>query len=490
MINCLLKGHNFVNEVQVSAQIFFQGSKFNFCEIVSETGFNVESIIENGEIGAVIYKDGAEISRYFWQGDKNLPYLNERRIVMLAVYHALKKVVTAFTPWGALTGIRPSKLVREWLDNGYHDNEIIQMLENPFCCANEKARLALEVAHAEKQIERRIFSAQQMGVPIGIYISVPFCPSRCVYCSFNTSDKPASEDFLTNYINAVIAECREKAKLAHEMNTHITSIYIGGGTPTFLPENLLEALLHAACEALYQNTVHPLPEFTVEAGRPDTLSPKKLKILHKYGVNRIAINPQTLNNQTLKEIGRNHSAEDFFTAFKHAREIGFHTINTDLIAGLPNETTDDMHRNMQALADIRPENITIHTLAIKRASRLIEESTETSFEFGNVNDMLSIATNSCADMGLLPYYLYRQKNMVGRFENIGYSLPSHECLYNVGMMAEVQTILGIGAGAVSKFVNGNKITREFNPKNPEIYIARNYALQPLHRFNDDGREQA
>ncbi|MCL2386666.1 MAG: coproporphyrinogen dehydrogenase HemZ [Defluviitaleaceae bacterium] len=468
MINCILRGHDFVNEVQVTAQLFFAGEKFAFVDDVAKTGYTVKSEMIGDFVHAFVLKDCVELAHYCVQIDHSREYLNPRRYVMLAVYHALQKAVGAYTPWGTLTGIRPSKLVREWLDGGFDNDKVISILMNPFCCSEEKARLALTVAHAEKRVERRINNT------IGLYVSVPFCPSRCVYCSFNTSFKFADETFLERYIAALIGECHEKAVQVRDMGATISSIYVGGGTPTFLPENLLERLLGEICEAF--SGTSPL-EFTVEAGRPDTLTAAKLKLLRKHSVNRIAVNPQTLNDQTLTTIGRNHTADDFFKAFCIAREVGFDCINTDIIAGLPNETPNDMRRNMEALAKLSPENITIHTLAVKRASRLNEQRassthTDSAPDPRIVESMLSIAAEYTAKMGHSPYYLYRQKNMVGLFENIGYSLPNHECLYNVGMMAEVQTILGIGAGAVSKFVEGTKITREFNAKNPEIYIER------------------
>jgi oxygen-independent coproporphyrinogen-3 oxidase len=455
MITCVLHGHSFINEVQVMSQVFFPNERFAFCENISAQGYTVESLSDTYTACARIYKNGIELSRFSLEIVNNR-YLNERRVIMLTIYHALRETAETYTPWGALTGIRPSKLVREWLAEGDDDEKIIKTLMNPFCCNEEKARLALTAAHAENRIEKVIRGTK------AVYISVPFCPTRCVYCSFNMSDKPVSEDFSERYINALISECTKKS-------TNVSSIYIGGGTPTFLSENLLERLLNAVCEN-FGGAI----EFTAEAGRPDTLTLSKLKILRKYGVNRIAINPQTLNDRTLQTIGRKHTAEEFFTAFKLARETGFNCINTDLIAGLPDETPDDMIRSMEALSKLTPENITIHTLAVKRASRLNEEirTGESNLISKNVESMLSTAAEYCTKMNLSPYYLYRQKNMVGLFENTGYSLPSYECLYNVGMMAEVQTIIGIGAGAVSKFVDGTKITREFNLKNAELYVGQ------------------
>ena len=497
-ICCILRGHEFRNEVQVVAQIFFPGAKFHFQEFAENRAKNsaeasqssdapcdsracsrycIESFFEGEFEGeyracAIIYKNGAEIAREIFEGRPEA-WLNSRRVLMLAVYHALQKAVGAYTPWGALTGIRPSKLVREWLCD-CNDAEVLARLADPFCVSDEKARLALEVAHAERRTEQRIRGT------IGLYVSVPFCPSRCVYCSFNTAHKVAGNSVLEAYVSAMTDEMKSSRIKGVYDARKISSIYIGGGTPTFLPENLLERMLYAVCEN-FSEFFTADAEFTVEAGRPDTLTSAKLKILRKYGVNRIAVNPQTLNDNTLAAIGRGHTAADFFRAFALARDVGFECINTDLIVGLPGETVDDMRRTTDAVVKLLPENITIHTLAIKRASLLtanaredekLDEKLNEKLGEKLIEEALSVAAEACSAAGLSPYYLYRQKNMVGLFENVGYSLPGRECLYNVGMMAEVQTISGIGAGAVSKYVSGDKIRREFNAKEPAVYIAR------------------
>lgn len=476
---CVLIGHNYINEVQTVAQVFAPGGAANSVKLHFqatqrlEVGYTVETVIGEDEAAAFVYKDGSLVSEYTWLFSEMTEFLNKRRVLMLCMYHALQRAIGVHTPWGSLTGIRPSKLVREWMDAGHQEEKILDVLTGTYCCQAEKARLAITVAHAEKRLT-------PPPNTIGIYVSIPFCPTRCVYCSFNTSQKPADADLQTRYSAALIGECFEKAKQAQAMGATISSIYIGGGTPTVLSENLLEKVLDAIGAAFGLLTKSDI-EYTVEAGRPDTLTPEKLSLLRRYGVNRIAVNPQTLNDRTLSTIGRGHTAADFFAAFEMARDAGFASINTDLIAGLPNETTGDMQRNMEALSKLSPENITIHTLALKRASQLKENLRanpvgllDESDIHPPVAEMLNCAADACAAMGLFPYYLYRQKNMVGLLENVGYSRPGHECLYNIGMMAEVQTILGIGAGAVSKFVDleNNKISREFNAKNPEIYIER------------------
>jgi len=473
-VTCYLINHNYVNEVQTVAQLFSPGNCFVYASTPPAqypSGYIVETYVFENFVSAIIIKDGNGIARhntYFCE----LPlHLSSRRALMLAVYHALQNTIGAYTPWGALTGIRPTKMVREWLENSYSHEKIIALMADPFCCTEEKAHLALKVAEAEIELTRRIY-ASQLPTPIGIYISIPFCPTRCAYCSFNVDHKPAAKDIEEQYITKLIQEFPATVQRLRELGGKVSSIYIGGGTPTALSDKLLEQLL----ETVYTEFPSKGLEFSVEAGRPDTFTKSKLGILRRYGVNRIAVNPQTLNDSTLQIIGRKHTAADFFRAFDMARDAGFKCINTDIIAGLPGETPDDMHRTMEGIVKLSPENITVHTLAIKRASRLNAALERYSLPDAKTTEtMLGIASAACRNAGLEPYYLYRQKNMVGMFENVGYSKPGHECLYNVGMMAETQTVLGIGAGAVSKFVDltNNKIYREFNVKNPEIYVERN-----------------
>ncbi|MCL2572091.1 MAG: coproporphyrinogen dehydrogenase HemZ [Defluviitaleaceae bacterium] len=434
--------HKYIDEIQTIAQVFFPHAKFTPEE---STQWAIYSCIEKAEV----YESG------ILRGSHNqaISGLNEKRHAMLVLYHALQKAVGAFTPWGALTGVRPTKMVREWMAKSQPDSECINTLTNIFKVQDDRAKLAVEVAHAEISLAKLITNT------IGLYVSIPFCPSRCIYCSFNTAHKPWDEDMQARYIKAIIKEIPK-------LDENISSIYIGGGTPTALTDDMLEKLLYAVPKAA---------EFTVEAGRPDTITRSKLKIMKKYNVNRISINPQTFNDRTLKAIGRNHTAKDFFQAYEMAREEGFICINTDIIAGLPGETPADMHHTMETLEKLAPENITIHTLAIKRASKLNEQRIDQSYlspEAKIIESQLKIAHNGCVSQGLNPYYLYRQKNMAALFENTGYSLPGKECLYNVGMMAEIHTVLGVGAAAVSKYIEGTKITRTFNPKNPDIYIER------------------
>jgi len=481
MLLCILVNHDFVNEVQTVTQLFFPGNSYEFVyerPMSCPPGYVIETAIENNMAIAYVVKDARIVAEYALSLNALPLYLSPRRVLMLALYHALQFAVGAYTPWGALTGIRPSKMVREWIEQDWSDKKIVETLADPFCCTIEKAQLVLAVAHAENELTKRIYS--QSANPIGIYVSIPFCPTRCVYCSFNVDHNFASKDIHAQYVAAVVQECKAQAGRLRKMGGTVASIYIGGGTPTVLSENLLEQLLDAVGESFGETA-----EYSVEAGRPDTLTKSKLDILRRYSVNRIAVNPQTLNDNTLSLIGRKHTAADFFKAFHLARDAGFTCINTDLISGLPGENVDDMCRTIEGVVGLSPENITMHTLAVKRASHL--NKLKGAFVLPTaqtIEAMLTVSNAACASAGLSPYYLYRQKNMVGMFENVGYSKPGYECLYNVGMMAETQTVLGIGAGAVSKFVADSKISREFNVKNPEIYVQRrgvNYVSVNLYK---------
>jgi len=450
----ILANHKYIDEIQTIAQIFFPHT--GFCYADEKTDHIIISKIEGGKVYCDVIINNKSYGHYSLKLNDQPFYLNEKRLVMLVLFYILKNELTTYTPWGALTGVRPTKMVREWLENGQNDAQVITILKNVFYVKEDRAQLAIDVAHSENRVAARI-----PGDYIGIYVSIPFCPSRCIYCSFNTESKPLSIEMQELYIKTLVKEC---SRLPQK---NISSIYIGGGTPTALCDHLLEELLDA------------LPningEFTVEAGRPDTITRSNLALMRKRGVNRISINCQTLNNSTLEKIGRKHTVHDFYRAFEMAREEGFDCINTDIIAGLPNEGPKDMERTMEGLVSLSPENITIHTLAVKRASKLNEHRIVKKLDYPipqvfDIEAQLKIAHNMCLDRGMEPYYLYRQKNMAALFENTGYSVPGKECIYNIGMMSEIQTVLGVGAGAVSKYIEGTKITRNFNPKNLELYI--------------------
>ncbi|MCL2405569.1 MAG: coproporphyrinogen dehydrogenase HemZ [Defluviitaleaceae bacterium] len=470
----VIANHKYVDEIQSIAQIFFPHARFGGEDLPE---FTISSSFDNGKVHAGLFSGSVAAHAIGTCSLElaDLPTVADKRQAMLAMYRLLQATIGAYTPWGALTGVRPTKMVREWIASGQSENQIHKELQYTFHVHECRTNLAIAVAKAENNLAAKICSVMTKATPqrptLGLYVSIPFCPSRCVYCSFNTASGSWSEQSQAQYITAVIDELGRVSDNLLKTGSHVSSVYIGGGTPTALTDGLLERLLSAI------QTICSPSEYTIEAGRPDTITRNNLKIMRNYGITRISINPQTVNDITLKSIGRNHTTRDFLQAFELAREEGFTTINTDIIAGLPGEGPKDMHHTMETLTALTPENITVHTLAVKRASKLNELRADTPLhtplpDAKTIESQLKIAHDACAAMGHNPYYLYRQKNMAALFENTGYSLPGHECLYNIGMMSEVQTVLGVGAGAVSKYIEGTKITRKFNAKNPDVYIQR------------------
>ena len=473
-VNCVLIGHDYSHEVQVIAQVFFENPRFVFCKEIPAEGVAVAGCLQDEICIGELYQDGKKISSCTLKVQEE----GLKRTLMLVIFYALKEATGKPTPWGALTGVRPAKQVRLWLDEGLSETKIHSRLSKIYKLRDDKIELALTVAKAEQ----RLISKIKLN---SLYIAVPFCPSRCLYCSFVAAQK-AKPDAHKRYLAALAEECKTLAENSDSLK-NVRTIYVGGGTPTTFSANELERLLEIAApfsrgsakQKRIENDVpteHPAEqpvEYTVEAGRPDSITADKLQILKNFGVNRIAINPQTLNNDTLNRIGRAHTAADFYKAYEMAQRAGFTNINVDVIAGLPGETPEDMRRTMENIKKLAPAHITVHTLAVKRASRLIEHREDyKEAKFEHIDDMLDIAREICENLGQKPYYMYRQKNMAGLFENVGYSLYGYECLYNVAMMAEVQTVIGVGAGAVTKIVEGDLIKREFNPKDVELYIQR------------------
>jgi coproporphyrinogen dehydrogenase HemZ len=368
-------------------------------------------------------------------------------------------------PWGILTGVRPSKIVNEMFDQGASEASIIQQLRSYYVIQDEKIELLLNVAQKERGILQ-----DSLENSVSLYIGIPFCPSRCIYCSFTSYI--GDEAKMDGYLKALIKEIQYAGQEVQRTSKTVESIYIGGGTPTSLYAHQLDALLFHI-----QNSFDTrlLKEYTVECGRPDTITKEKLMILKKYNVDRISINPQTMKNETLQMIGRKHDAEDIKEAFRCAKEIGFKSINADLIAGLPGEKPEDFKKSLEEVIQLDPENITLHTLAIKKASELrhsLEKHEGDNEE--NVKEMLRIGAELLKDKGYEPYYMYRQKYISANLENVGYAKPSFQSFYNIMMIEEKQSILALGAGAVSKifYKNENRFERIANVSNYEIYQER------------------
>jgi len=384
-----------------------------------------------------------------------------KRVVNAALVKALKTDL----PWGLITGIRPSKIVREMRDNGFSDNSIQKHFLDFYECSPSKTKLAMDVA----KNEHKLISTMPSG-SISLYIGIPFCPTRCLYCSFTSQSIKFSSKLTEPYMDALIKEIKAVAQIVKNKQLTIDTVYIGGGTPSALNANQIDRLLK---EIYHSFDLSKTREFTFEAGRPDTIDIEKLKVINDYGISRISINPQTMNQKTLDIIGRHHTPEDIIKTYELATKLNFDHINTDLIVGLPEENEDDFDHTLREIEKLNPQSVTVHTMSIKRGSYLDEKySMYTMAAANTVNNMLTMASQSMETMKKIPYYMYRQKNMLGNLENVGYCDKGHECLYNIYIMEEVQSIYALGAGASTKIIDGSRIERIFNVKEVSEYIKR------------------
>ena len=389
-----------------------------------------------------------------------------RREVKSAVKRALYRILSEITqkklPWGTLSGIRPVKLISSYLEKGLLSGSIEKLLFDEYYISKEKAEKGLLIASLESSLLERA----DLKSGCSLYIGIPFCPSVCLYCSFSSYPVKKYSSLTLSYVEALKREIEETAALLKDHP--IDTIYFGGGTPTSLSEDELSVIFDALSKSFPLSGVK---EITVEAGRPDSITKEKLNVLKKCGVTRISINPQTMNDRTLKLIGRNHSADTVKKAFGIARETGFSNINCDIIAGLPGENEEDYLYTAEEIKKLSPESLTVHCLARKRAARLTEEwDAYKDSSFNVTESALDIFEDASVSMGMKPYYLYRQKNIAGNLENTGYAVDGSFCLYNVLIMEEKQPIIALGAGGVSKLITGGKPMRLPNPKDPLLYI--------------------
>ena len=368
-------------------------------------------------------------------------------------------------PWGTLVGIRPVKRVVNMISLGMNDSEILKELKETYEVSDKKAELSLSIAKTELSV---ISDIPQNA--ISLYIDIPFCPSRCVYCSFASMPVSEMKDFIEPYLYALYDELDYIKKIIDELGLEVLSVYIGGGTPTSILSIELDNLLYKI-----NNTfdLSKCREFTVEAGRPDTITSSKLEVMKKNGVDRISINPQSMNDKTLAVIGRRHSVEQIYTAYEMARSMGFKCINMDVIAGLPQETYAEFTNTIDKVVGLNPENITVHTMSIKRAARLNQNGDFDSLPVNETVDrMVDYAHLKLKENGYAPYYLYRQKNILGDLENTGFFKGNTEGIYNICMMEEVRSVISAGVGAVTKLVKGDRIERIFNVKDVREYLNR------------------
>lgn len=385
------------------------------------------------------------------------------RCVKLAVLDVLRQAVrrSLVMPWGILTGVRPGKLAHKLLDSGLSCDELPQYLERHYLLPHGQAQLLTEICLRQRQL---LPAAEKQ---VGIYIGIPFCPTRCSYCSFPSGIVPLEEELQQKFLNFIEQDMLTVVQLLSMYSLNVTAVYIGGGTPTSLSETAFARLIALTARHLLLPGVR---EFTVEAGRPDCFSAEKLKVMEACGVNRISVNPQTLHDKTLKAIGRSHTVQDFYRSYDLVRHSGIKTVNTDLIIGLPRETADDVRASLDGIRALAPDNLTVHTLTLKKSAPIFGAQFS-SLTAEDAEALVAYGSETAAAMGMLPYYLYRQHYMLGNLANIGYAASGSASLYNIQMMEERHVVLGIGPASATKVpqADGHHLKKLNMPKDIGAY---------------------
>lgn len=462
-MNLYVKNHNFHFELENLTRLFFPNEKImvirDFSEpqppyIYTEVS---DKITISVNIGSFNKSETAV---------KKLVDDDNELVSAQLLYKLLCDFTGLTQPWGILTGVRPVKLLRRLAEES-SEEQAVKKFEKDFFVSNEKIALSRETEHNERKI-------LELSKPesFSLYVGIPFCPSRCSYCSFVMASIERAEKLIEPYTKLLCEEIKRTAEIANKLGLRLETVYFGGGTPTTLSAEQLDTVLRTVNKSFDMSTCR---EFTVEAGRPDTIDIAKLFALKENKVDRISINPQTVNDEVLKTIGRNHTAQQFFDAFELARKCGFDNINTDLIAGLPTDTPESFKNSLDSIVRLNAECITVHTLCMKRASRLTTEGVTLDLQQArDAREMLAYTQNILGQNEYIPYYMYRQSRMVGNLENVGWSKRGFESLYNVYVMDETHTILACGSGGVTKLKRNNPdyLERIFNFKYPYEYIDR------------------
>lgn len=462
-MNLYVKNHNFHFELENLTRLFFPNEKITVIRDFSEpqppyiyTEVS-DKITISVNIGSFNKSETAV---------KKLTDDDNELVSAQLLYKLLCDFTGLTQPWGILTGVRPVKLLRRLAEES-NEEQAVKKFEKDFFVSNEKIALSRETEHNERKI-------LELSKPesFSLYVGIPFCPSRCSYCSFVMASIERAEKLIEPYTKLLCEEIKRTAEIANKLGLRLETVYFGGGTPTTLSAEQLDTVLGTVNNSFDMSTCR---EFTVEAGRPDTIDIAKLFALKENKVDRISINPQTVNDEVLKTIGRKHTAQQFFDAFELARKCGFDNINTDLIAGLPTDTPESFKNSLDSIVRLNAECITVHTLCMKRASRLTTEGVTLDLQQArDAREMLAYTQNILGQNEYIPYYMYRQSRMVGNLENVGWSKKGFESLYNVYVMDETHTILACGSGGVTKLKRNNPdyLERIFNFKYPYEYIDR------------------
>ncbi len=455
----MIKLRNIPNRLQYDfmhiSKLFFKDAQLT--DETIDDGYVIEIVQNDDEMKISLFFDGKIINERISGIEKNS--------VKLALYDVLSTVRESKSEYGILVGVRPVKVVHKLLDNNNDIEEIKLILEKDYRIGTEKINLLLEVALKERNLIFKDFDA------ISLYIGIPFCPSICTYCSFPSNDINKKAKLVNPYMEYLIKEIKETFELLKITNRRVDNIYIGGGTPTSISNEQLGMMLKTIDEYINPDDLN---EYTIEAGRPDTITYGKLETIKKYGITRICLNPQSMSDKVLEKIGRNHTREDILDAYKIVEEFKFNSVNMDLIVGLPEDTIESLKTTIDEVVSLRPENITVHTLAIKKASHIKNNQEEYNLaKSDEISKMLLYVEKKMSENGYEPYYLYRQKNILGNFENIGYALKEKESIYNMRIIEERHNILALGVGGVSKkIIEYDYFIRIPNFRSVEDYISR------------------
>ncbi len=465
--------------VQTLAMLFFPGERFSEDEEQTQGSTVLSLITRESEEGITAHAEAEhEGGRSVCDYSAEFSELRsaERTLKLAvggAVIGAFAELVGYRPAWGMLIGVRPSKVASEMLDAGMSKTRVKRTLTSDYMVIPKKAALATDIALTEKRIV-----GESSPKDCSVYISIPFCPTRCTYCSFVSYTSKRLLSLIPEYLVKLRCDIKANFDLIRRLGLRVRTVYIGGGTPTILDEKQLEELL-AFISA--QTDVDKLDEFTLEAGRPDTINKEKLCLAKAYGVTRISVNPQSLCDEVLCGIGRSHTVADFYRAYGEARESGIRTVNVDLIAGLPADNFKRFSKTVDSIIALEPENITVHTFCVKKSAEILRQNAQIySIRGGDAGKCVDYSQIKIQQAGLAPYYMYRQKNTVGNYENVGFAQPSHEGLYNIYMMEEIHSIFAAGAGAVTKLVDtsarygssgkSGNIQRFFRHKYPYEYL--------------------
>jgi oxygen-independent coproporphyrinogen III oxidase len=470
-----LDDERFNRMLQLIGNLFFEESEIvkvpdeasdliiNFA-LVENDMINVSAVLKDTDGNS--YTESYEKELQHAQTDKE--QFKQIKNAVAHVYLVLLQKWTGITQkWGILTGVRPTKLLHRKVQEGVPQHIAHQQLKDDYLITDEKINLMQHIVDRQLAIVPDLYSLQK---EVSIYIGIPFCPTKCAYCTFPAYAINGRQGSVDSFLGGLHYEIKKIGEWLKEKGVRITTVYYGGGTPTSITAEEMDMLY----EEMYTSfpEVEKIREITVEAGRPDTITPEKLEVLKKWKIDRISINPQSYTQETLKAIGRHHTVTETIDKYHLAREMGMNNINMDLIIGLPGEGIKEFTHSLAETEKLMPESLTVHTLSFKRASEMTKNKDKYKVAGREeVEQMMNLATEWTDSHGYVPYYLYRQKNILGNLENVGYAFPNQESIYNIMIMEEQQTIIGLGCGASSKFIDSQtgKITQFANPKDPKTY---------------------